>query len=317
MAIVNVVVTCTKRKTRPAPSQLRLRSVKAKSIDDRVTDWILRLKKIKTSTVTASSLYSGDQWQIAHSLPDAVTAGTVRLWVCSAGYGLISAEASIKPYSATFSASHPDSVRTSGDDNRISSIRNWWNQIAEWEGPEPGAPRTLESLAKQYPRSPLIVIASSVYLRAMDEDVLRAASALRSTQQLLVISGGTDESGSLRDYLVPCDGRFQALLGGALMSLNIRLARKLLAESERWPLHRDSLRERYRRLLDRQPTVVTYDRQPMTDEDVLAIIRAWLTEEPTLKHSPMLRRLRDQGFACEQKRFQSLFRKVQEIGYGG
>lgn len=312
MPTVNIVVTCTKRKSRHVPPTLRLRTVRFEQLEKRVNDWVRRLTTFETQAVQASSLYAGDQWRIARELPDLTIGGTIRLWVCSAGYGLISADALIKPYSATFSRPHPDSVRNHGSMDAAEHARLWWNGLSEWEGPVPGDPRTLESLAKSHPRSPLIVIASNIYLMALEADILRAVSALRSSQQFFIISGGTEERGPLGDFLIPCDARFQTLLGGALMTLNIRLVRRILTESQRWPLHRERLRERYRRLLDRQPDVPTYDRQAMTDGDVLAMIRKWLSEEPTLKHSPMLRRLRDTGFACEQKRFRSLYRRAQE-----
>src|SRR5687767_8920356 len=69
MRAINVVVTCTKRKTRPVPLRLRLRSVNAQGAGGRVTQWVHRLESVAAQHVTATALYAGDQWQVAKSLP--------------------------------------------------------------------------------------------------------------------------------------------------------------------------------------------------------------------------------------------------------
>lgn len=312
MSEINVVVTCTKRKTRAVSSSLRFRAVKGRKFADRAEDWIGRLTTIEAPRLPARDLYAGDQWQIAKSLPGESSTGAVQLWVSSAGYGLVSADSPIKSYSATFSAKHPDSVHLRSNAERSSCLQEWWERLSRWKGPSRGAPRTLEALATRFPSAPLLVIASNVYLSAMENDLLKAACALRTPELLTIVSGGTDESGALSDFLVPCDARFQGMLGGALMSLNVRLARKILNESDRWPILRTVLQVRYRRLLERQPAIVSYDRQSMNDDEIKDLIREWLQCEPGMKHSPLLRRLRDSGLACEQKRFRALFREIEE-----
>jgi hypothetical protein len=53
-----------------------------------------------------------------------------------------------------------------------------------------------------------------------------------------------------------------------------------------------------------------FDRTRMTDADVAKRIEQELAIDPRAKKSVLLRRLRDEGFACEQKRFGSIFDEV-------
>ena len=67
----------------------------------------------------------------------------------------------------------------------------------------------------------------------------------------------------------------------------------------------------YAKLLAKQPDIPRYDRSPMSDEEIRHFIVLQLENEQ-LSRTPLLRRLRDSGRACEQSRFASLYRKVQE-----
>ncbi len=54
-------------------------------------------------------------------------------------------------------------------------------------------------------------------------------------------------------------------------------------------------------------------RNPMTDEEVIQYISLKLNADNSLTHTRLLHILRrDDGRACEQKRFRDLFRKVKE-----
>jgi hypothetical protein len=312
--LVNVLVTCTKRKTRLAPKALRFGSVTGRSIEGQAKKWIQRLATNKAETISAEDLYSGDQWQIAKSLPSVGESRGLRvqLWVCSAGYGLIPATAKVRPYSATFSSTHPDFVFRRKQQNGTAMLSAWWEQLMRWEGPCPGEPRSLTDLARAFPESPLLVVASTVYLKAMRRDVELALKRLATPELLTVVSGGTEELGGVSKQLLPCDARLQQILGGARMSLNVRVAKRILAGPEPWPFCHSKLARSFRRLLAKQPAIKTYDRVTMTDREVERFIRRHLSKNSEMRHSPLLRLLRDSGCACEQKRFHALFRRVEE-----
>src|SRR5208283_1517137 len=228
---VNIIVTCTSRKTQNPLRGYRVHDVHDKSISTRAHSWIERLRARGDSQTKASALYCGEYWSVVRSLSvSARKSGiSLRLWICSAGYGLISPESQIQAYSATFSPHERDCVTSGFDgDARREAARLWWQRMVRWSGPKGNELRSLTSVARRYPRTPLLVVASPDYLCALEEDLSGAVEALSDPGRLLIISAGTRNFGELTDHLLPCDARLQPVLGGTRGSLNIRIARLLL-----------------------------------------------------------------------------------------
>jgi hypothetical protein len=313
---VNVIVTCTKKKTLPVLPDLMLRAVRDRSLERRAERWIDRIARPDdVARRAARGLYAGDHWAIIRDLDDEMVASghRVTVWVCSAGYGLVSIRSELLSYSATFASRHPDSVlpdRYGG--SPIDAFARWWTLLSQWSGPDAGQPRTIEQLVQRDPRSLFLVVASEVYLKALADDLRRAIAALSDPEHLSIISSGTKSLVGLESHLVPCDARFQSLVSGARRSLNVRLARKALLDLRVRPPTLSVLKEWFGRLLARQPEIQHFDRDPMSDAQVLRYIRSRLRNDGDARPTPLLRTLRDSGFACEQKRFSRLFWQVVE-----
>jgi len=103
----------------------------------------------------------------------------------------------------------------------------------------------------------------------------------------------------------------QPEVGGVRRSLNVRLASKIVSEARDVPTL-DGLKRKLRRLLAKQPDLPVYNRKPMSDDEVRKFILKGIRRHKKASHTPMLRELRDAGYACEQKRFAGLFREVSE-----
>jgi len=305
---VHLVVACANRKTQPVPSSLRLRHVVGCSPEGRAAAWVDQLERSAEPTVAARELYAGEHWQVVRGLePAAAAAGLdASLWVCSAGYGLVSADAPLRSYAATFAAGHADSV-SADPRNRP----RWWTALAGWRGPVPTVQRTLRDLARRDPYAVFLVALSSAYLAACADDLLGAAAELDSAEQLAIISAGMRSSGPLARHLAPATAHLQPKLGGTRQSLNARILGHLLGD------HADALtltqiRSVLGGLLAAAPPLVRYQRMPRTDRQVATFIRRRLTTEPEVTTSRLLREFRDLGNACEQGRFAALYRAVLE-----
>ena len=187
--------------------------------------WLGRLRAAQTEPFSAETLYAGDHWQVVRSLPNIAAYKGIRLevWVCSAGYGLIPITAKIRPYAATFASNHPDSVELGLIETfpRMAR-RTWWKHLANWEGPEPGSPRHIADLARKHPNSIMLVAASTPYLDALIDDLEETSRVLDDPLRLAIFSAGGRVHPTLDEQRIPCDARLQALLGGALGSLNVR-----------------------------------------------------------------------------------------------
>ncbi len=315
MNTVNLVVTCTKKKTREPGRDLMLRHLRGASTESRAAAWLERLDGHTGERLAARDLYAGDHWSIAKEL-DGSRLGRgsrVRVWVASAGYGLLSMDNPLQPYSATFAVNHPDSVV--GKPFRPSPLaaqRGWWRLVTNWAGPWGPQPRCLADLAREYRRSPLVVVASEIYLRALRDDLADARQALADPSWMSIISAGTRRLDGLQENMVACDARLQSLVGGARRSLNIRLTRHLLQNLGSSLPALDVLNALCSHWLASAPDLKRYDRRPRSDQQVRRFIARILQREPSLRPTPLLRRLRDEGYACEYGRFMKLFRAGED-----
>lgn len=312
---LNVVVTCTDRKTVLPSAAFRVRNLQAASSEQRAREWLKLTQSDGEARVSAEKLYAGDHWRVAMGLETLRQAEglSIRLWVMSAGYGLISPRSEIIPYAATFSARHPDYVSTNGG----GGCQAWW-EILTHSGSGTHTPSSLGTLAELYDDTPLVVVASRDYLVATQCDLKYASKALQDPSLLTVLSGAPSDNTDESIDHVKTDARLQGAIGGARQSLNIRVLRHLLAE---WPLEvpvlRYHVRDRLQELIAGQPMLRRYDHVPMTDTEVREWVRQALRADPRASKSQLLRKLRDSERACEQARFGGLFLEAKEQVIGG
>ncbi|PMR61043.1 hypothetical protein C1A38_11330 [Verrucosispora sp. ts21] len=256
-------------------------------------------------STTATALYAGEHWAAARSLAKLASV-EARLWVCSAGYGLIPATAYVRPYAATFALREGDSVGRSLIDNR-----DWWYRLSEWVGPEPGKPRSLSDLARSNPDDMIIAVLSDAYLRACSDDLRAAAGQLHDPQRLAVI-GPAQSDPELNELIVGVTARMRSAVGGSLLALNVRVAQRLVSGLTLDPTtqRRSYLRNLARELAATAPKPTPQARgERMTDEEVRAFIRPLAASGPA-SATRLLRQLRDSGKSCEQARFKQLFDEI-------
>jgi hypothetical protein len=309
-AILNIVVSCTDRKRLSVPLRLRARAISNLPLKQRFDRWWDRLSEAREQSVEAQDLYMGDHWQICRSLPEMAKAKGFRpkLWITSAGYGLIAADALLHPYSATFAAGQPDTVVTATEG--AEGLRKWWSLLAGRQGPLRGAPRSLADVVRSAPRCHVLLVCSPTYVRALADDLVEAVDEMSDRDQFLIVTSPSSLSPALQAQVIPSEGRLRGLVGGALPSLHARVARKILGEVRRSRLSAPDVRARYQALLRRTPDLPRHDRIVLTDAQVHRYIKASLRQQPTLTRTPMLRELRDSGYACEQVRFRTIFQEA-------
>ena len=234
------------------------------------------------------------------ALPGSARGWTVELWVVSAGYGLVRADAMVRPYAATFAPRHADTVAP------VAGLPAWWRELSTWVGPEAGSPRSLAALAAQAPEAPILLVTSVAYLRALTADLAVAAEVM-SSSLLTVVCAGAHAGPLARAHLVELDARLQSRLGGARQSLNVRAGRHLIATAAEHGFVTELMREVMAGLMRDVPAYEACSRQPMSDEAVRTYIRKARCTDLGVSCTKLLRRLRDSGRACEQRRFRELF----------
>lgn len=287
---LTVVVTCTERKSLTPTDRLRIENLPEGQQWERARLWRAALHQ-ESSRTNLRRLYQGDAWKQALELEKAIRVAGFNpcVLVASAGLGLVAVDDEWPAYAATFSSRHVDTVGRNTADNRT-----WWKLITAGQ----------EKLAEHANGQTLMVL-SETYSSAMAEDL----AALSGRDDVVVFGGSKDVPAELR---IPADSALRAVLGGTSGSLNVRTA-KAWIKSLASPTvvgHRDHHQWRAWVAKVRQPEV--YSRAPMTDAGVVNFIKEVRRKHPQIRKTGALRLLRDNGLACEQKRFGSLFKTVVE-----
>lgn len=318
----SIVAACTDRKRAPIPERLRLRSLDPGTLEARARAWCERLAEPGgIPRHRALDLYAGEHWTLAKASLAALLRAQrpASLWVASAGYGLVSAEAPLCPYSATFSPDAPDSVVDATDaPSRDRQSQLWWKTLGEALSPQMRAPRSLKALVHEAPAGALVVIASPHYIRAMREDLLAARAELASPDLLTIVSNHSlARDVALAPNLIPVDHRSRSVLGGTMIGLNARVAVNLLEWGASGPLTSARLRGRYVEMVRDAPKPKKAEREKQTDEQLLDYLRAQLAKDPRLGWTSLLRSFRADNKQCEQKRFKELHKRVGDELAGG
>ncbi len=312
MQPLHVITSCTKRKRYVPDSALLMRHTAGDTIADRFQRWRDSYQRFAAG-VPALDLYAGDHWAQMRALTNsAETALDVELWVCSAGVGLVKAQAPVVPYAATFSRHHPDAVSRSADPVSFRrDVDEWWGKQVGWSGPHPPSPRTITDLVDIDPSTLILVVAAGEYLRVLRPDLLEAASRMTNADHLTIFSADAAAYEDLRPYSVPVSGDFATVLGGSLHSVNSRTAYHAISRLGGRAAVRSQFRGIVEELMETAQPRPTHNRAPMTDDEVIGFITERLARDPKARKTRLLRDLRDSNRACEQSRFGRLFDRVR------
>jgi hypothetical protein len=290
---LTIVVNCTDRKSVQPAANLRVGSLPRGDNTARFEVWRRRVAEARAE-VKLIDLYQGEAWQEVRGLcNDARHAGySVKTLVASAGLGLRDVSTLASPYSATFAGGHPDSVASSAEKNR-----DWWRRLRELE--------SAESLTDNSDDRVLLVL-SETYARSMEQDLTALANR---GGDLFLVGGAREIDGLVR---LPANRSLRAELGGTASSVGLRMARRWLRCRTGTHLYNSKDASAWSDWARSVARSENYQRATMTDAEILQWIHKLRTAEPDLSATRALRRVRDAGIACEQKRFGRLFHSVTE-----
>jgi hypothetical protein len=284
---VDVIVSCSSRKTQPIDETRRLRAYAELPFAERVDRW-REARDASGDRIAARRLYAGDHWLAARSAIDLMrTAGTRgRMWIASAGWGLVAEDEPIAPYSATFASREPDSIwRGEADGPRKDALRAWWRTLTQ---------RRVAAVTADV--DSVLLVAGASYLEALAHDISDLAS------RVVIICPGSDH---------PCALRFDASLrpavGGTLSSLASRALGILASSAANHAWEREAMQC----VLDeRQPVPMCAGqkaRVPATDDVLIDALAELREAEPALSRSRALALVRASGLQCSQERLARLF----------
>lgn len=206
---IHLIVTCTRRKTVAAGDAI---FPDERDVDRAYGIWLERLTKARSALnqMTAGELYTGQHWKRAAA---AAARNGAEMWVISAGLGLLHASDPVVPYEATFS-SMPFCHRTH------------WERLTT-RPPSERRCTSLRALMQARPHDRFVVAASPVYLRAVEADLLAGRDALRTPEQLQVVTS-KGYQGGLKDSVRYTNADMMKELNTNMTGLNVSYALQII-----------------------------------------------------------------------------------------
>ncbi len=146
MEPLDIVVACTDRKSASAHPLAQVRNLPPRQDGSlNLAEWRRRLDDAVANRRPARQLYQGETWSASLELEKAAGRArgldNVRLWVLSAGYGLVPADMRLTPYAATFASASPDFVggRAAGAEG-TEHAQAWWEGLCRGSRRVPASP---------------------------------------------------------------------------------------------------------------------------------------------------------------------------------
>lgn len=300
-SISSVITTCTSRKSaQPTRSSTPVSLSRRPQAAFQVA-WIERLSTLPARHLV-SQLYKGRGFGLAAG---AATSVGAKLYVLSAGLGLVASDCQVPVYGLTVSPGQAESVaaRVQGDFDPAA----WFEALLK--GPHSiqwadtfgdGRGRVLIALTRPYAQ----MVGSS--LRALPARSLARVRILGASLSAFLPS-------ELHCAIMPYDARLDAITPGTRADFSQRALDHFVREVACKVGYQDSEADRaaVRRALAKVTAPERARRPRQTDDEILRLIRKRLKSQSGVAR--VLRALRDQdGVACEQARFSRLYRAVVE-----
>jgi hypothetical protein len=302
-----LITTCTKRKRIPVPPSLRASSLRQDTQRNVFGEWQTRLDQ-NAPVDKASAIYCGRAFKEACEASREISAP---LWIISAGLGFLFEGTMIPPYNLTITTSNPDSILTKIKGDRFSASE-WWREINGLRGAQNPISRLIADKS-----STLFVIAlSQPYAVLIQDDLLSLPDPHIRRIRLIGLALAPVLDSRLQEMLMPYDERFDGPDGnnvGTRADFAQRAVRHFATEIVKNSQKSDPSghAEEVRHFLaGRSPRQIPVGRR-LSDQEIMdVIVKAWASSGGT--RSEMLRLIRNTGIACEQSRFQRLYKIVKK-----
>ena len=230
------------------------------------------------------------------------------LYVASAGFGLVRSDEPLPSYDVT--VSDPSNALRHALSRCGATPSDWWMALRG----SGLAKRSVTDLLEANPRSLLILALPSTYLNLLARDLGRLNQ--QDASRVRIVTAGAafaDLPDTLRASVLPYDERLESVPGwsGTQGDFAQRACRHFVEVLQAHPLSLDEACDRVSRYLELFQKPERISRMRANDEQIKREIRSnWARCGG--RSARLLRYLRDDcGVACEQKRFQGLWRQVE------
>lgn len=300
--MIFIISSCTNSKKIVAEPSLSISNFSDQfSIKEASEKWNSIIKQNDFESCLARELYKGVAWQYSlktHKLLS--THLPSKLLVASAGYGLIEADQTISSYDSTFTSNTKNSVSKFKNYSSIHSNILWWNSINKFS-------------INDFPNnSRLFIILPFNYLLATQTFIHELVN--RFKDKVFIFTASQKPMPILiNPYIIKFDSRFDTFHKGVKSTLLQRATHWLVNEivNHNLSLTHTVLQTHIDKTLENYEKIEIPIRKKISENEIKSQIISMVTENKVNSASVGLRFFRENGFACEQKRFSRLFNEVK------
>ena len=299
--VAAVITICTHRKKAAPPSAATPVSLPVGTQEAVQSAWMERLRALPAN-VEASKLYSGRGFGLATQAAELVRS---KLYILSAGLGLVPSDRKVPVYGLTVSGGHAESVaaRVTGE----LDISAWFSALCSG----PHSDQWTDALGRGSGR--VLIALTRPYAEMVGESLSALEPQVLARLRIFGASLGDALPASLHPALAPYDDRLDAIFPGTRADF----AQRAMLHFARYIAHANDAQDRdsdyvaVDAALDGITAPDRLRRPRRTDEEILHLISVRLRSQPGIAR--ILRALRDEeGIACEQSRFSRLYRIALE-----
>ncbi len=265
------------------------------------TAWIEKIRTASTNAA-ANELYAGRGFGLAI---EAAKIASGKLYILSAGLGLVAGDQQVPVYGLTVSGAHAESV-SSRVTGRLD-VASWFSAVLSSPYSEPWADVVSENSGR------ILVALTRPYARMVGQSLSKLEPQALARLRIFGTSLASDLPACLHPALTPYDDRLNTVFPGTCADF----PQRALLHFVRSVAIRDDARDRdsdHAAVAAALRGVAAPDkpRRPRrTDQEILQLITMRLRSQSGI--AQVLRALRDcDGVACEQSRFSRLYRTALE-----
>lgn len=295
-----IISNCTNaKKIIPKPEHMFRNHCISNPFYEISSKWNEAIKK-STVRIKAKELYKGISWKASLDIKEILEKRhCTKLYIASAGYGLINENTDITPYSITFSKESEDSIHHCND---IKNSQQWWENI-----------NTI-GLDEFEKAEGIFIVVSKDYLKAMTHFISSLIGEYEDRVFIITAFHDVSFSKNYKKNILQFDTRFNQYEPGTLTSLVQRCARWLSLKlvEKKLPLDHKILQEEIDCFLNQYKHIKKKDNIQKNDDEIKKIIIEQILNEKISSVTKGLKKLRLRGVACEQKRYGKLFKNIKE-----
>jgi len=298
--MIEIISSCTNSKTKIADKTLTIEYYnKEKNLDEIIKIWKDTIRKNKFDKYKTTNLYKGIGWRATLNTYNFFSDHyEAELYIASAGYGLIHHSTKISSYNATFAPRTLNSIEKFNQE-KTSNIK-WWDSINSFQ---------VDSFSND---SYIFVILPHNYLIATQNFIKKLIK--QHGKRVFIFRANQNEPLSfMQEYTVEFDLRFNSYQTGTLSSLLARAVLWLSKEiiEHNIPFEHHLFQEHIEKTMKNYTQYKMPKREQLSEEKLIKKIENMIANDGIISASKGLKKLRESGIACEQKRFGSLFKKVK------